>query len=83
MELTATGEDGRGKVITLSDNGSGIDLERVEAEDLFKLYKRFHPQHSGRGLGLYLVKTHVQSMGGRIEVSSQVDVGTSFLIFLP
>lgn len=83
VELSATAEGGRGKVITCSDNGSGIDLERVAAEDVFKLYKRFHPHHSGRGLGLYLVKNHLQSMGGRIEVSSRVDVGTSFLILLP
>lgn len=67
--------------ITFSDNGSGFDQEKAGA-DVFKLYKRFHAQQAGRGMGLYLVKTHVEAMGGRIEVSSQVDVGTRFIIHL-
>ncbi|AKD02091.1 hypothetical protein PKOR_01720 [Pontibacter korlensis] len=71
----------KGAVITISDNGLGFDMEKV-GNDLFKLYKRFHPDKKGRGIGLYLVKTHVEAMEGRIEVSSQVDVGTSFSIYL-
>jgi len=82
VELTATGEEGQEKVITFADNGLGIDLAQAGA-DVFQLYKRFHPTHPGRGVGLYLVKTHVESMGGRIEVSSQVGEGTQFTITLP
>ena len=81
VDLTATEEE-KSKVITFADNGLGIDLEQVGA-DMFKLYKRFHPHHPGRGLGLYLVKMHLESMGGRIEVSSQLNAGTSFLVSLP
>ena len=81
VELTATGEAGQEKVITFADNGTGFDLEQAGA-DVFGLYKRFHPKHPGRGVGLYLVKTHVESMGGRIEVRSQVGQGTQFSITL-
>ena len=81
VELTATDEAGPGSLITFADNGVGIDLEQAGA-DVFQLYKRFHPQHSGRGVGLYLTKTHVESMGGRIEVRSAVGKGTQFTITL-
>ena len=72
--------DGR-TCITFSDNGSGFDRIKV-GDNAFKLYKRFHPQIEGKGIGLFLVKTHVEAMNGQIEVSSQVDVGTSFTIYL-
>ncbi|NIJ55211.1 sensor histidine kinase [Dyadobacter arcticus] len=81
VELTAKETAGHGKLITISDNGLGIDLEKV-GENMFKLYKRFHPQHSGRGLGLYLVKMHIESIGGQIKVSSQPDQGATFKITL-
>lgn len=68
-------------VVTFTDNGSGFDLQKA-GSDVFKLYKRFHSQHAGRGMGLYLVKTHVEAMGGRIAVSSHEDVGTRFTIHL-
>jgi len=81
IDLTATDKDRQGKLIIFADNGLGIDLEQA-GTDMFKLYKRFHPQLPGRGLGLYLVKTHVESMGGSIKVNSQPNEGTSFLILL-
>jgi signal transduction histidine kinase len=67
--------------ISFADNGSGFDVEKA-GSDVFKLYKRFHTQQAGRGMGLYLVKNHVEAMNGRIEVSSQVNVGTRFTIHL-
>lgn len=71
----------RGTIITIADNGSGFDMDKA-GKDIFKLYKRFHTDKEGRGIGLYLVKTHIEAMGGRIEANSQVNVGTSFQIYL-
>ncbi|MCC9167711.1 PAS domain-containing sensor histidine kinase [Pontibacter harenae] len=68
-------------VIRISDNGSGFDVEKA-GNNLFKMYKRFHLGREGKGLGLFLVKTHVEAMGGRIEVSSRVGEGTTFIIHL-
>ena len=82
VELTAAIKEGQNKFITFTDNGSGVDLNQV-GTDIFKLYKRFHPRHSGRGLGLYLVKSHVESIGGHIDIMSRPDEGTTFKIFLP
>ncbi|MFC7000081.1 PAS domain-containing sensor histidine kinase [Rufibacter roseus] len=71
----------RGVAVSFSDNGTGFDLEKAK-KDLFKMYKRFHKNKNGRGIGLFLVKTHVESMGGQIEVTSQIEGGTRFLIYL-
>ena len=49
---------------------------------MFQLYKRFHTNQRGRGIGLFLVKTHVEALGGTIEVVSEVDFGTCFTIQL-
>ncbi|QHJ06876.1 PAS domain S-box protein [Hymenobacter busanensis] len=67
------------KVVTVADNGSGFDLDKAGA-DVFQLYKRFHTTPKGRGIGLFLVKSHVEAMGGRIEVSSRVGEGTRFTL---
>jgi PAS domain S-box-containing protein len=70
-----------GASISFADNGSGFDQVKAGPK-LFQLYQRFHGGHQGRGLGLFLVKTHVEAMGGTIEVNSQVGVGTRFVIQL-
>lgn len=69
-------------LIYVSDNGLGIDLEK-DADKLFGLYKRFHFHVEGKGIGLHLVKTQTEALGGKIEVESKIDVGTTFKIFLP
>lgn len=63
--------------LVVSDNGLGIDVERYR-DKLFSLYKRFHLHVEGKGMGLYLVKTQMTSLGGRIEVESEVNEGTTF-----
>jgi PAS domain S-box-containing protein len=68
-------------ILTVEDNGLGIDLERF-GHQLFQLFRRFHPHVEGTGMGLYLVNRIVQNHGGRLEVSSVVNEGTTFRIFL-
>jgi signal transduction histidine kinase len=68
-------------ILIVQDNGLGIDLDRVK-RDLFAFYKRFHHHVEGRGLGLYLVKSQVDLLGGTIDVASVVDQGTTFTITL-
>lgn len=67
--------------ITVKDNGLGIDLKSHE-NNIFKLYKRFHFHTEGKGLGLYLVKLQAETLGGRVEVSSEVNHETTFKVFL-
>ena len=70
-------------LLRFKDNSVGIDLEQ-KGDQVFGLYKRFHPaQAEGKGVGLYMVKTQVESLGGRIRIKSKVNEGTEFLIELP
>jgi signal transduction histidine kinase len=64
-------------MVEITDNGLGIDL-RNQNTNIFKLYKRFHSHVPGKGLGLYLVKTQVEALGGKIDVQSELDKGTTF-----
>jgi PAS domain S-box-containing protein len=66
-------------LLKFKDNGLGIDLEKND-EYLFGLYKRFHYHTEGKGMGLFMVKTQVESLGGKITVISEVNKGSEFNI---
>jgi signal transduction histidine kinase len=78
--ITKTSEDY--KTIIFSDNGVGIDLEKNK-DKIFGMYKRFHTHVEGKGLGLYLVKSQMEILGGEIKVESELDKGTTFTLIFP
>lgn len=65
--------------LVIKDNGIGIDLDKNK-DKIFGLYQRFHNYPDSKGLGLYLVKSQIEAMGGSIEVESQVGKGTQFTL---
>ena len=65
--------------MVIEDNGLGINLEK-HGEKLFGMYKTFHKNANARGIGLFITKNQIESMGGSIEVESKVNVGTTFKI---
>jgi signal transduction histidine kinase len=67
------------QVLTVTDNGLGIDMR--QEHKIFALFKRLHSHVEGTGIGLYIVKRMIENAGGRIEVESQVGVGTTFRVF--
>ncbi len=70
----------REATIIISDNGIGIDEE--EQKKLFNMfYRSLHPR-SGTGIGLFIVKETVEKLGGKITLTSQREVGTTFKITL-
>ncbi|WP_340152788.1 7TM diverse intracellular signaling domain-containing protein [uncultured Marivirga sp.] len=70
------------KIISFADNGMGIDLEKNK-DKLFGMYRRFHTHVEGKGLGLYLVKSQMEILGGKIQVNSEIDKGTTFTLLFP
>ena len=67
-------------VLSIEDNGKGIDLKKF-GHKLFGLYNTFHGHKNARGIGLYITKTQIESMKGKITVNSTVGVGTIFNIY--
>jgi signal transduction histidine kinase len=69
----------KGFEILYKDNGLGIDLEK-QGNQVFGLYKRFHFHTEGKGMGLYMVKTQIETLGGKVSIKSEVNHGTEFII---
>ncbi len=67
------------KRLVVADNGLGIDMEKA-ADKIFRINQTFHNHRDSKGVGLYLVHSHVKSLGGEISVDSKVDEGTRFTI---
>ncbi len=70
-------------LIYVKDNGIGMELTPERERKIFSMYGRLSGDTEGKGLGLYLVKTQVEAMDGKIEVQSEREVGTTFVITLP
>jgi PAS domain S-box-containing protein len=68
-------------IVKVSDNGIGIDMDK-HSDDIFKPYKRFDYSKEGKGLGLFLVKSHVEALNGSIFIESATGKGTVFTIIL-
>lgn len=67
--------------VMVKDHGLGIDLNRFK-DKIFKLGARFHSKEGvGQGLGLFMTKHQIEAMGGRIELESEVNTGTTFKVF--
>lgn len=67
--------------LAVKDNGIGIDLEKY-GDQVFRMYKTFHNNKDAQGLGLFLVKSQVESLGGKIRVESKLGKFTKFTIQL-
>jgi PAS domain S-box-containing protein len=68
--------------ITVEDNGQGIDLEQY-GDKVFALFQRFHTGVDGKGMGLYIIKTQLETLNGKITLSSKVNRGTIFTVHIP
>lgn len=80
IEITAYETNGS-FYLEIADNGLGIDMPR-HGEKLFGMYKTFHGNENAKGIGLFITKNQIESMGGSIEVESEPGEGTTFRIKL-
>ncbi|MEE1962098.1 PAS domain-containing sensor histidine kinase [Allomuricauda taeanensis] len=75
-----TEESSSSVILKVSDNGIGMELSPEKERKIFNMYGRLSGATEGKGLGLYLVKTQVEAMNGKIGVESEKEVGTTFTI---
>lgn len=68
--------------IRVSDNGIGLDVAKYRNR-IFSLYQRFHTHVEGKGLGLFLVRSQLESLGAQLAIESEVGKGTTFTISIP
>ncbi|MFK7739623.1 MAG: PAS domain-containing protein [Planctomycetota bacterium] len=66
--------------VRVEDNGCGMPTKDARAP--YQIFRRFHSGEAGSGLGLYIVKKHVESMAGHISHASS-DEGTRFDVVIP
>lgn len=66
-------------VLEVQDNGLGLNV--ANSQKLFTMFQRFHDHVEGSGIGLYMVKKIMENAGGRIEVHSEVGVGSTFAAY--
>ncbi len=76
-----TYEEKEKNYLVVKDNGLGIDLEKYGSQ-LFQMYKTFHNNDDATGLGLFLTKSQIESLGGKITVESNVGKGSKFTVQL-
>lgn len=76
-----TYENGPHAYLVFEDNGKGIDMKRF-GDQVFGMYKTFHQNPDAKGIGLFITRNQVESLGGSIDVESTPNVGTKFTIRL-
>lgn len=66
-------------ILVFKDNGMGINV--IEKRDqIFGLYKRFHHNIEGKGMGLFMIKSQISALRGNISIESEINKGTTFTI---
>jgi signal transduction histidine kinase len=68
-------------VMKISDNGEGIAEKNID--HIFNMFYRASNKVAGTGLGLYICKEIINKINGSISVSSKINQGTTFTIYLP
>jgi len=83
--LLSLAQDGDYASIAVTDNGVGVPKEHLSRifERFYRVDKSRARSEGGVGLGLAISRRIAEVHGGRIEVESEVGVGSTFTIFLP
>ncbi len=66
--------------LSIKDNGIGIDLEE-HREKVFDMFGRIEGKIDGTGVGLYMVKSLLEEFKGKIEVESELGIGSTFIVY--
>lgn len=63
--------------LSFQDNGLGIDLAKYQ-DQLFGMYKTFNGNADAKGLGLFIIRSQIEAMHGKIEAFSELGASTTF-----
>lgn len=82
IEITVRAHEGRA---TLAMRDQGVGIPPGMQEQIFKPFERAvsSRHYGGLGLGLYIVRTIVEGLGGKVRVESNRDAGSTFTVELP
>lgn len=71
--------------ISVADTGVGISEEALPRvfEPFFRGDRSNRPESSHLGLGLFLVRSHIEALEGKVSIESQAGRGTTFTVILP
>lgn len=87
QETTGLGEDIEEECLIFTVSDTGIGMSKDELSRLFEPFTQADSsttkKYGGTGLGLAITKRFVEMMGGKIDVQSQVNTGTTFTIRMP
>ena len=72
--------EGQFTCISFEDNGMGVDDSKKG--EIFGMFQRLNEDIEGKGLGLYITKSQLESQGGKIEITSKLGMGSTFKIYL-
>lgn len=78
IEIRTSFEDD-GTLLTVKDNGLGINLPKYKSQ-LFMFKKVFHRGFESKGIGLFLTRYQIESLGGKIDVQSEPNEGSVFSV---
>jgi two-component system NtrC family sensor kinase len=81
IEVSLKNENKNWLEIKITDNGNGISQENIEK--VFSPFFTTKPVGKGTGLGLSVCYGIIESFGGTMEVKSEQNIGTTFVISLP
>ena len=84
-EVNVTADLREENLVALSIADNGIGFKPKFAERIFQPFRRLHGkgQYEGTGMGLAIVKKIAQRHGGDVEVHSEPDQGSCFVVLLP
>lgn len=80
LDISLKGKNGQ-MILKVRDNGLGIPANAKER--VFDMFYKINPKSMGSGLGLHILKTAVQKLGGTIELESEIGKGSTFIVKLP
>ena len=81
IEISAEITEKKALKLTVKDNGLGVEQEIQDK--VFNMFYKGNNISSGSGLGLYMVKSAADKLGGKVTLTSTVNNGTSVCVIFP